>query len=257
MYGMGVMYESADSKFLLGFLQRCQGLIGIVVTGLDDLLRGREDESRFLDYLESLVDAGGTLQVVLITNKELKETRASMVHYTLESFSESACEEWTAMRLQKHTDDKSVLKGILHGVQHPLCLDLVISSITMGEAVVQDLAQVLANDCLDSLADQISAEHVAVLEKKERKCGLPIYVSFVMSLKVFVDVSVGFGCGFAAFCVHTVSLSRTFYGRACISLVAEQWHDILCSAMQSAAIAESKNPGTQSSLQHLLLPYSD
>ena len=169
MFGMGVLYESADKNFLSGFLQRRQGFIGMVITGLDALLNSREDESRLLDFLESLVDSGSNFQAILISNKQLKETRASMIHYPLEAFSQQECLTWMKGKLGRHAEDESILKSVMIEISHPLCLDLMFGIIKMGETDYQQLKEALENDWMDSVVDQITTGTLMSLEKRERK----------------------------------------------------------------------------------------
>ena len=171
MHGMGVLYGSDDLNLLHGYLQRHQGSIGLVFTGLDSLLKSRDDESRFLDYLESLVNSASQMQIILVVHKELKETRASMVRYTLESCDSTKCKTWMQRQLKRHSDEATCMETLVDNTCHPLCLDLMCTSVRMGESTAKELGEAVESDFLSTLIAEINIEPLTALQPKEQRFG--------------------------------------------------------------------------------------
>jgi len=160
MHQMGVLFELEDVQLLLGFLERRQRSVGLVISGLESLVKSREDECRLLDYLEKLTDSTYTVQVLLASDQVFKETRAGMITYEVDRFEDKESSEWIKQSLKKHIKNDGSMKAFLTVVKgHPLCLDLACSLVRLGEVTMQDLVQRLQDESLlGKLKEQLPSD---------------------------------------------------------------------------------------------------
>ena len=169
MSEMGVVYEAADLNFVQGFLQRRQGSLGIIVTGIEALVCSRDDESRLLDSLENLTSAGEHVQIVLLSHSKLRETRACMVHYELLPFPLALCKNWMQTQLGRAAPEEEEMEQLIIEISHPLCLGLMSSLVRMGDINLKELSEAMENKALSLLADKVSSDTFSALKAKERR----------------------------------------------------------------------------------------
>lgn len=174
MFKMGIVYEAADIHFLSALLRRRHGSIGFVFTGLDGLLRGHDAEFRFLDFLQILIQGVENVQILFLSNRELKETKESIKQHKLDVFSKDTCSNWIRNRMGNDSVEKSDLESLLDGCRHPLCLDILSGVLRMGEVEVKEILQGHQSDIVLALVQQIHTESLSSLEEKEqRQCTIP------------------------------------------------------------------------------------
>ena len=169
MSEMGVVYEAADLKFVQGFLQRRQGSLGIVVTGIDALVCSRDDESRLLDSLENLTNAGEHVQIVMLSHTKLRETRACMVHYELPPFPLALCSNWMQTQLGRAVPEKEEIEQLIIEISHPLCLGMISSLVRMGAISLKEISEAIENKALSHLAEKVTSDTFSALKAKERR----------------------------------------------------------------------------------------
>eukprot|EP00210_Caulerpa_lentillifera_P000583 g564.t1 len=167
MHQIGVLFEMEDIQLLQGFLQRRQKPIGLVISGLESLVKTREDECRLLDYLEKLTDLTYTVQVLLVTDKAFKETRAKMITYEVLHFEEKQSTDWIKQNLGKHIGNNKCIKELLDCIKgHPLCFNLACSLIQFGEVTLDELLKHLQDA---SFASKIQEKLSSHLEEEQNR----------------------------------------------------------------------------------------
>lgn len=106
MSALGILHETSDQQYLFGFLERQQEKhIGVVITGCHDLLDGSEKESKFVDYVENMINASKAMQVILTADQRLKESRPTVLTHELDCLSDDTV-------LAYATDKIKILVGL-------------------------------------------------------------------------------------------------------------------------------------------------